>query len=289
MRLFEDVFHRHRDRTVLAVLVAASLALLALPEPVQLDVARGVLDRALLPIQRIAAQLHDYSGVRDENERLRRMVATLVLERERLLQFRDERERLRRLAEFKEEQTRRLVPAEVIGRDLDRIQTNLIIDKGTGDGLAERMPVFSYGGLAGTLSRVFPESAWVQLLCSKNLPISCVDKRSRVVGVLEWRHRNLFEMKHVGGTEDVVAGDTLLTSGFGGTIPKGFPIAIVTRVAMSADGLSLRVDAHSPIDFLALEEVFVMTEEIPWDRSLFYDEADTALMRDVIQKGGRGR
>jgi rod shape-determining protein MreC len=287
MRLFEDVFHRHRDRTVFAVLIIASLTLLALPEPVQIDAARGVLDRALYPLQRGTALLHDYAGVRDENERLRRMVATLVLERERLLQFRDERERLRRLAEFKEEQTRQLVPAEVIGRDLDRIQTNLIIDKGSDDGLRERMPVFSYGGLAGSLSRVFPQSAWVQLLCSKNLPISCVDKRSRVIGVLEWRHRNLFEMKHVGGTEDVAAGDTLLTSGFGGTIPKGFPIAIVTRVATSADGLSLRVDARSPIDFLALEEVFVMTEEIPWDRSLFYDQADTALMRDVILKSER--
>jgi rod shape-determining protein MreC len=289
MRLFEDVFHRHRDRTVFAVLIATSLVLLALPEPVQLDIARGVLDRALLPFQRTSTLMLDYSSVRDENERLRRMVATLVLERERLLQFRDERERLRRLAEFKEEQTRKLVPAEVIGRDLDRIQTNLVIDKGARDGLRARMPVFSFGGLAGTLSQVFPESAWVQLLCSKNLPVSCVDKRSRVVGVLEWRHRNLFEMKHVGAAEDVIAGDTLLTSGFGGTIPKGYPIAVVTRVATSGDGLSLRVDARSPVDFLALEEVFVMTEEIPWDRSLFYDEADTALMRDVLLKPERRR
>lgn len=289
MRLFEDVFHRHRDRTVFAVLVVASLALLALPEPVQIDVARGVMDRALLPFQRFSDFLSDYSSVRTENERLRRMVATLTLERERLMQFRDERERLRRLAEFKEEQTRKLVPAEVIGRDLDRIQTNLVIDKGSNDGLRERMPVFSYGGLAGTLSRVFPESAWVQLLCSKNLPVSCVDKRSRVVGVLEWRYRNLFELKHVGANEDVTAGDTLLTSGFGGTIPKGFPIAVVTRTTTSSDGLSLRVDARSPIDFLALEEVFVMTEEIPWSRSLFYDEADTTLMRDVLLKAGRRR
>jgi rod shape-determining protein MreC len=127
----------------------------------------------------------------------------------------------------------------------------------------------------------------VQLLCSKNMPVSCVDKRSRVVGVLEWRHRNLFELKHVGGTEDVAAGDTLLTSGFGGTIPKGFPVAVVTRVATSADGLSLRVDARSPVDFMALEEIFVMTEEISWERSLFYDEADTSLMRDVIEKSRR--
>ena len=282
MQLFEDVFQRYRDRTVLAVLIIASLALLSLPDPVQLDIARGALGRLMLPAQKATAFLDDYRGVRAENERLRRMVATLSLERERLIQFRDERERLRRLAEFREEQTQKLVAAEVIGRDFDRLQMNLVIDKGFAEGLRERMPVLSYGGLVGTLSRVFSHSSWVQLLTSKNHPVSCLDKRSRVVGVLEWRNRNAFELKHVSAVEDVVVGDTLVTSGFGGTIPKGYVVAIVTRVAPSADGLSLRVDARSPVNFLSLEEAFVMTEEIPWERSLFYEQADTALMRDVI-------
>ena len=282
MQLFEAVFQRYRDRTVLAVLIVLSLVLLALPEPMQLDIARGALGRLMLPAQRGTDFLDDYASVRDENERLRRMVATLTLERERLIQFRDERERLRRLAEFKEEQTQKLVPAEVVGRDIDRLQANLVIDKGVEEGLRERMPVFSYGGLVGSLSKVFAHSSWVQLLTSKSHPVSCLDKRSRVVGVLEWRSRNMFELKHVSAVEDVVVGDTLVTSGFGGTIPKGYVVAVVSRVAPSADGLSLRVDARSLVNFLSLEEVFVMTEEIPWDRSLFYDQADTALMRDVI-------
>lgn len=284
MQLFESVFHKHRDRTVLAILIAASFALLSLPETRQLDFARNFLGRVMRPAQRTVDLVDDYSSVRAENERLRRMLATLALERGRLLQFRDERERLRRLAEFKEEQTYRLVPAEVIGRDFDRNQTSLVIDKGSREGLRERMPVFSYDGLVGSLSHVEEQSAWVQLLSSKNHPVSCIDKRSRVVGVLEWRHRNNFELKHVSAVEDVAVGDTLLTSGFGGTIPKGFPVAIVVRAAASTDGLSLRVDARSPVDFMSLEEVFVMTEEMPWDRSLFYDEADTLLMRDVLQK-----
>ncbi len=287
MQLFEAVFQRHKDRTVLAVLIAASFALLALPETSQLDFARALLSRIMRPAQRASDLIDDYSAVRAENERLRRMLATLALERGRLLQFRDERERLRRLAEFKEEQTFRLVPAEVIGRDFDRIQTSLVIDKGSREGLRERMPVFSYDGLVGSLSQVMESSAWVQLLSSKNHPVSCIDKRSRVVGVLEWRHRNNFELKHVSSMEDVAVGDTLLTSGFGGAVPKGFPVAIVVRVAQSTDGLSLRVDARSPIDFISLEEVFVMTDEVPWDRSLFYQEADTALMRDVLEKARR--
>jgi rod shape-determining protein MreC len=287
MHLFEAVFQKHRDRTVLVVLIILSLALMALPEPAQIETARTILNRLMLPAQRATTFLHDYAGVREENERLRRMVATLALERERLLQFRDERERLRRLAEFKEEQTWHLVPAEVVGRDVDRLQTNLVIDKGTASGLHEHMPVFTYGGLVGSLSRVFINTSWVQLMSSKNHPVSCIDKRSRVVGVLEWRHRNFFELKHVSAVEDVVVGDTLLTSGFGGTIPKGYVAAIVTHVAPASDGLSLRVDARSPVNFLGLEEVFVMTEEIPWDRSLFYDNADTSLMRDVLMHKSR--
>jgi rod shape-determining protein MreC len=287
MHLFESVFQKHRDRTVLFVLIVLSLALMSLPEPVQLEAGRTTLSRLMLPAQRAATFLDDYRDVRSENERLRRMVATLSLERERLLQFRDERERLRRLAEFKQEQTRRLVPAEVVGRDFDRMQTSLVIDKGSSSGLHEKMPVFTYGGLVGSLSRVFMNTSWVELLSSKNHPVSCIDKRSRVVGVLEWRHRNFFELKHVGASEDVMAGDTLLTSGFGGAIPKGYVVAIVTRVSPASDGLSLRIDARSPVNFLGLEEVFVMTDEIPWDRSLFYENADTSLMRDVLMRKSR--
>lgn len=287
MRLLESAFEKHRDRTVLAVLVVASFALLSLPETRQLDFARSLLSRIMRPAQHTVDLIADYSTVRAENERLRRMIATLMLERGRLLQFRDERERLRRLAEFKEEQTMKLVPAEVIGRDFDRLQTSLVIDKGTADGLAERMPVFSYEGLVGSVSHVEEKSAWVQLLASKNHPVSCLDKRSRVVGILEWNNRNNFDLKHVSVVEDVAVGDTLLTSGFGGAIPKGFPVAIVQRVTSAPDALSLRVMARGTVDFMALEEVFVMTDKIPWDRSLFYEEADTSLMRDVIERKRR--
>jgi rod shape-determining protein MreC len=287
MHLFEAVFEKHRDRTVLVVLIILSFGLMALPEPTQLEIARATLNRILLPAQRATTFMHDYTRMRAENERLARMVATLSLERERLLQFRDERERLRRLADFKEEQTRKLVATEVVGRDFDRLQNNLVIDKGATSGLRERMPVFSYGGLVGSLSQVFENTSWVQLLSSKNHPVSCIDKRSRVVGVIEWRYRNFFELKHVGAVEDVVVGDTLLTSGFGGTIPKGYTVAVVTRVSPASDGLSLRIDAKSPVNFLSLEEVFVMTDEIPWEKSLFYDNADTALMRDILLRRPR--
>lgn len=284
MYIIETVFQKHRDKTILGALIVASLALLILPQPAKLDVARRALDALLLPVERYANFVSDHFSLKEENTRLRRLVASMSLERGRLLEFRRERERLRRLAAFKEEQFHTLVAAEVVGHNFDRFQSVLVIDKGATDSLRVRMPVFTYQGLAGRLVKVFPNSSWVQLLRSTNQPVSCINKRSRVVGILEWRRRNVFALTSVSAVEDVAVGDTLLTSGFGGVVPKGFPVAIVTKVTQASDGLSLRVDARSPVDFLALEEVFVMTDEIPWDQGIFYDEADTALMRAILRE-----
>jgi len=280
---FSALFQTHRDTTVLGILVALSMSMMIMPRPARMSMAQRILDVLYVPVERWTTFAEDYVSTREENARLRRMVASLMLERERLLEFRTERERLRRLVAFKEDQFYRLSPAEVIGRALDRYQSVLVVDKGANDSLRVRMPVFSYQGLIGRVIHVSPRSSWVQLVCSRNQPVSCIDKRSRVVGVLEWRRRDEFALTSVSAVEDVTPGDTLLTSGFGGVIPKGFPVAVVTQVRKAEDGLTLHVLARSRVNFRSLEEVFVMTGEVPWDQSVFYEHADTLLMQDILR------
>ena len=281
MPIFELV-RRHRDTTVLAVLVVISVSLMVIPQPSRFAVAQSALNAVLYPFYSSKNYFEGLGSVRNENRELKRMVATLLHERERLVQFRDERERLRKLAEFKEEQFLDLVPSEVIGKNLDRYQTTIVIDKGSADAIRERMPVLSYDGYVGRVSKVFPNSSWVQLICSRNNPVSCLDKRSRVVGVLEWIHSSVFELDQVSVVDDVQVGDTLITSGFGGVAPKGFPVGVVTKVRKQMDGVSLKVEAVSEIEFRSLEEVFVVKDEIPWDRAIFHDARDTTLVEDLI-------
>lgn len=276
------LLRRHRDKTTVAALVLLSLVLLISPVPGKVRVARTFLNLLFTPVQKAANYFDDLSRVKKENKDLKRMVASLMLERERLTQFRQERERLRRLAEFKEEQFLKLVPCEVIGRNLDRFQTLLVVDKGAADSIAVRMPVLSYQGYVGRVTQVFENSAWVQLIASRNNPVSCLDKRSRVVGILEWRNHAYFELKNVSVVEDVAVGDTLVTSGFGGVAPKGFPVAVVTKVTPDINGVTMRIDARSNIEFTALEEVFVATEKIPWDRAILYDEGDSTALRKAL-------
>jgi rod shape-determining protein MreC len=275
MHIFEPLFQKYRDRTTLGLLIILSLTLLILPQKVKLDLARTTLNGLLLPFDKFTHFVDDFLEIRRENRELKRVTASLLLERERLLQFREERDRMRKLAAFKEEQFLKLVPCEVIGRNLDRYQTVLVVDKGKEDSLDVRMPVLSYQGYVGKVIKVLDHSAWIELICSRNNPVSCIDKRSRVVGTLEWMHHSFFELKHVGITEDVVVGDTLMTSGFGGVVPKGYPVGVVTKVARAIDGLSRRVEARSNIEFRSLEEVFVVVDEIPWDKAIFYSEMDS--------------
>jgi rod shape-determining protein MreC len=256
-----------------------------MPDPTRLGLARGMLNAVMYPANLVTQFFEDFVTVRGENRELKKQVASLLLERERLNQFRAERERLRKLAEFKEEQFLDLRPAEVIGRNLDRFQTTLVIDKGRADSIRVRMPVLSYKGYVGRISEVFENSAWVQLISSRNSPVSCIDKRSRVVGILEWSHFSYFEMKNVSIVDDVQVGDTLITSGFGGVVPKGYPVGVVTHVAKQMDGLSLEVEAVSEVNFRSLEEVFVIVDEIPWDKAIYFDQPDSVIMRDLIGDG----
>jgi rod shape-determining protein MreC len=284
MRIVELLFQKRREWTALAVCVAISLALLIFPQYIKVSFAQKTLNALFLPIEKFSHFVDDYREIRGENRRLKRMVASLMLERERLLQYRDERERLRKFAAFKEEQFFKLLPCEVIGTNFERFQTMLIIDKGERDSLRTGMPVLSYQGYVGKIIKVYPTSAWVQLIRSRNFSVSCIDKRSRVVGILEWKKRSFFELKDVGIAEDVRVGDTLITSGFGGVVPKGFKVAAVTKVGKAIDELTLRIDAASDIKFRSLEEVFVMLDKIPWDDGVFYDSEDKRIYRKAIEE-----
>jgi rod shape-determining protein MreC len=278
MHFLEPLIQKYRDRTTLGLLIILALTLMILPSRSKIAIGRVGLNMLFLPLNHLGQFVQDFQKTKSENERLRRITASLLLERERLDQFRLERERLRRMAEFKEEQFLVLVPCEVIGQNLDRYQMVLVIDKGARDSLKVRLPVFSYEGYVGRLIEVFENSAWVQLICSRNNPVSCIDKRSRVVGILEWIHHATFELKNVGAVEDVATGDTLITSGYGGVVPKGFPVAVVTEVDTAIDGLSLKVEAESHIRFRALEDVFVAKGEAPWDKAIFYGGEDSLLI-----------
>ncbi|MCK4236995.1 MAG: rod shape-determining protein MreC, partial [Candidatus Krumholzibacteria bacterium] len=141
-------------------------------------------------------------------------------------------------------------------------------------GITEGMAVVGYRGLAGCVKQVFPHFSRVILINNKAISVSCLDKRSRVVGILEWERGNLFRLEYIGKEEDVQPGDTLMTSGLGRLFPKGFPVGTVFQVTEEKGGLSRKVGVVSMIDLNTLEELFVVVGGREWDNRELFEELE---------------
>jgi cell shape-determining protein MreC len=92
--------------------------------------------------------------------------------------------------------------------------------------------------------------------------------------LLEWDRGNVFRLEYVGKEEDVIAGDTLLTSGLGKLFPKGFPIGTVFKITDDRNGLSKKVNVVCFMNLGALEELFIVMGGREWNDTKIYDELE---------------
>lgn len=265
MQIFSFLFDRHLEKTVLAAAIALSVFMLTRPEDSKISAVRSISSFLLYPVGRAGDYFVSVEELSAENDRLRELVVSLSHENERLTQFRDERNRLRELLGFRKDSFYEFMPCDVIARSSSRFHHSITIDRGSDSGVLPGMPVVGYRGLAGRVTQVFPSSSRVLLLNNKSVSVSCLVKRSRVVGVLSWERGNLFSLGFVGKEEDVLPGDTLITSGFGRVFPKGFPVGTVVHSTEEKTELSRRVGIVCMTDLNKLEEVFIITSGRDWE------------------------
>ena len=287
--MFRGLFGRYRDRTMLVLAVLVSSGLLLLDHGAQVEVARVLGATLYAPLQGVVQGAEELLVLRRENRQLRRVVATLNLERQRLLQLRDERREMRRLARFAAERFPVLLACEVVGRSTDHFQDILQLARGSRDSLRIAMPVTAYAGLVGCVRSVTPERSLVETLASPDMAVSCRDQRSGVIGILRWVRGSQFSLDRVDAVEDVLVGDPLVTSGMGGVYPRGIPVGVVTRVANSLDGLFKQVDVRPCVDLGGLQDVFVVRRMVNWEDPALYAPEDVELLRGMTQSTGAGR
>jgi rod shape-determining protein MreC len=281
MQIISFFFERHLDKTVLAVAVILSIFLLTRPDDSTVAAGRVISSYLFYPVERVKRYVGSLDELREENRRLRRLVASLNHEKEMLLQYREERNRLRELLGFRRDGFWEFLPCEVIARSASSYHNSITLDRGGDDGVRAGMPVVGYRGLVGRVTQVFPSSARAILLNNTSVQVSCLDKRSRVVGVLGWERGNLFRLDYVGREEDIQPGDTLVTSGLGRVFPKGFPVGTVFQVTADKTELSRRVGVVSMTDLNRLEEVFIITGSREWESGEVWRE-----LQELQQGGG---
>lgn len=275
-----EVLLRYRRPVLVVLLVVQPLLLIFMGRPHERPEV-GVLGGALLQVVATSqnATFQAVGGIGDvwddyirlvdvnrENERLRLELARLEEERVRLLGVMQENARLRAMVGFQDSAPQlQLRPARVIAKDITpyfRV-ARLRLDEGEAVARPE-MPVVSPSGLVGQVTMVAGDYCDVLLTVDPDSRIDVLVQRNRARGVLvgtgsdrEYSARIAFLLQR----DEVVPGDVIVTSGYGGRFPPELIVGYVESVAESAPGLFQEVLVRPSVDFSRLEEVFLITGE----------------------------
>jgi rod shape-determining protein MreC len=210
---------------------------------------------------------HEYiwlAGVRAENEQLQRTVGKLSLLNRAYEQSRLENERLRRLILLSDHLNFQMVGARVVARTPNFLSNILYIDRGSIDGIKVDAPVLSGDGIIGRVILVTRHQSQVQLVTNPDASIGGMLERSRTPGVLTGTGDQLLDLNYISNTEQVTAGDNVLSSGLDGIFPKGIAIGRVVDVR-KGQNVFWTIKVKPLMDMIHLEEVSVLlgTKMVP--------------------------
>ncbi len=193
-----------------------------------------------------------------ENRILRRRTVELADEVTKLREARLENIRLRKLFNFASTAPYTLIPSEVISKNLHLLHNAMIVDVGSADSVALSMPVISDAGLVGRITTVSPHYSVVQLILNRDFRASVKIQRSRVDGILAWQGGTTDIIKNISKSQDVRAGDLVMTSEYSNTFPPNIDVGVVSSVKDEVGTLFKKVEVQPSVDFTRLQEVFII-------------------------------
>jgi rod shape-determining protein MreC len=261
-----DLLYEFRNYVALAVLCVVSLGLLALNDNPQVKFLRAVTSVVFGVVQEQVEFIPAYVGLYGENTTLRRLNVEYADEAYRLREARLENIRLRGLLRLKEETPRRYLAASVVGKNLTMLRNTLTINVGTADSVRERMPVVNESGLVGLVVATTASHSIVNILLNTDFRASVKIQRSRVDGILAWDGALLL-IRNIPKTRDVKPGDVVITSEYSNTFPADIRVGLVTDVRDQPSSLFKTVIVTPSVDFVKLEEVFLVDHQAAVERA----------------------
>ena len=239
-----------RAGRLLAGLLLTSAILLALDSATQgLRPVRSFMDSLVVPLFVIAefpylatAAVGDVAASRrallERIAQLERNNLALARRAQGFLALQAENNQLRSLLGSELRVASDVRNAEVVGVAPNPAVHQLIVDKGTQDGVRIGQAVVDAAGLIGQIVDATPISARVLLItdASHAVPVEVVRNNLRSIAGGTGRLDKL-RLEGLPITADIRPGDQVVTSGLGGRFPRGYPVGTVKSVVPDASGI----------------------------------------------------
>lgn len=259
----------------LSVVVIAALALalsaIGVARPVQswvqwlAEPVESTVQGAVAPVADFVANVGSYGRIREENRDLleenERLRANLALAREDQIRANDVTDLL---GVGGRPATEQIAYARIVARDPRAVRDLVAVSLGRGNGIVAGMPVLGRGGaLVGTVETVLESVSWVRLISDGRSEVNVILQESRTLALASGAPDRRLTLEYLAQGSAVNTGDTVVTSGLGGSYPPGLILGRVMKVEGGAADVFKRVEVEPLVRLSSLETVAILTGFVP--------------------------
>ena len=268
--------HRNKLQTNIilsATIIAIGILLLSLSYRQALGNFKNAISMILTPLQINVYSLVEPLFLNEPNapEELVKLNATLTAEiallrseNIRLSETIYERDMLAALLNYtKLDNVHTYISANVIGKDTSSFLQYVIIDIGTTGGVQRDMPVVTDAGLVGIINEATPRASKILLLNSDQMAINVRVQNSRADGVLFGQASKDLRLRYVALDATINAGDLVVTSGLGGSLPANIPVGEIASVRSRAYDVFQEAEVLPLVNLDKIEIVMIITDFTP--------------------------
>ena len=208
--------HLESVRSALSLVVSPLQYLLGLPMGAGHWLGEALTSRQSLEEEN--AELHSQQLL--QSARLQKMAALEA-----------ENSRLRALLDASVKVGERVLVAELLEVDFDPFAQEIVINKGSHDGVEVGQSIVDAEGVMGQVVHVAPFTSTAMLITdpSHAIPVSVNRNGLRAIAMGTGAADRL-DLPHLPLNADIQEGDLLVTSGLGGRFPPGYPVAVVEKI-----------------------------------------------------------
>ncbi|WP_392433142.1 rod shape-determining protein MreC [Yersinia sp. HM-2024] len=210
-------------------------------------------------LDNVSETLATHQQLELENRALRQELLLKNTDLQLLGQFKQENNRLRELLGSPLRQDEQKMVTQVMSSGTDPYSDQVVIDKGSNNGVYEGQPVISDRGVVGQVVAVSKFTSRVLLICdtSHALPIQVLRNDIRVIAAGSGCTDDLL-LEHLPNNTDIRVGDVLVTSGLGGRFPEGYPVAVVSSVKVDNQRAYTVIQARPTADLQRLRYLLLL-------------------------------
>ena len=236
------------------------------------DRLRSYLSVTLLPIQ-VAAnapkkiinnlknKLNDRESILTENQLLKKENIQLYSKVQQTYKLEAENKRLFELLKAKPEDGKNFIFADIISVNQDNDKHQIIINKGSMDGIELGAAIADSKGIIGHIFRDQVLASEVLLISDPEhgIPIEIARNGLRAIAIGIGSYDEII-LNNLPNNSDIKINDVLITSGLGGRYPEGYPVAIISNIERVKGDSYLSIGAKPIANLKNINEVLVIQD-----------------------------